>query len=718
MARRPTSSSSRRRTATRGTKSKSEGTTRSKVRRPAAGDIKGEKRKRAASGSSAGSRKKASGKSGKSWVRRLFGWAFVLGIWGSIAVALVIGYYALDLPSVGTLEQASRRPSVTFEAADGTRLASYGDYYGDTLEVGEVSRYLPQAIIAIEDRRFYDHFGVDPLGIARAMWINMRTGRFTQGGSTLTQQLAKNLFLSPERSIKRKIQEALLSLWLEQNFTKDEILSIYMNRVYLGAGTYGFDAASRVYFGKSARDLKLSEAAVLAGLLKAPSRYNPSSSPKLARERSQLVLGAMAEEGFITQDQLQKARENPVSFRKGKQEQAPYFTDWVRGQIDGLIGEYEGDLTIRTTLDRRAQRIAEQHLQEQLSATGKKNGVEQGAVTVLAPDGAVQALVGGRDYGASQYNRASQALRQPGSAFKPFVFLAGFERGLNPDTVMNDQPISVDGWKPGNYKNKYYGEVTLREAFARSSNSVAVQVSQRVSPERVADVAQRLGIDATLDPSPALALGSSETTLLDLTGAYAIFANGGLWSQPYGIQSIRDRQGRVLYSRQTQQGARVVTEGHVAMMNNIMVAAVDWGTGKAAKIDRPVAGKTGTTQSNRDALFVGYTPKHVVGVWYGNDNGSPMKGVTGGTLPARSWGKIVRDLEYGTPALALNTQVPSSLDTALEQVQKDAGDFSTAIGRLLGGIFGGGSDSRKDGEKSESRWKPNNTPIWERNNKD
>ena len=582
-------------------------------------------------------------------LRRIVGWVSVLGIWGIVAVAGMVGYYALDLPTVGTLEQAARRPSLTFEAADGTRLASYGDYYGDVLEVADFSPFLPRAIVAIEDHRFYRHFGVDFLGFARAMWINLRAGRLVQGGSTLTQQLAKNLFLTPERSLRRKIRELLLSLWLEQTFTKDEILSIYMNRVYLGAGAYGFDAAAQIYFGTSARTLTLSQAAVLAGLLKAPSRYNPSRSPVRALARAERVLSAMAREGLITAAQLRTARDNPAVFKKRQSDQSLYFTDWVRGRVERMIGASAGDLVIRTTFDPRAQEIAARHLRTELADRGAKNRVEQGAVVVLSPDGAVQALVGGRDYRTSQYNRASQALRQPGSAFKAFVFLAGFEDDLRPETVMNDAPISIDGWSPRNYDNRYRGQVTLRDAFAYSSNSVAAQITQRVTPQRVADVAYRLGIDAVLNPSPALALGASETTLLDLTGAYAVLANGGQWVRPYGITRITNRKGRVLYDHRTEQGAVVVAADHRTMMDSILRDVTARGTGQAVDLPWSVAGKTGTTQSNRDALFVGYSSAYVVGIWYGNDDDSPMKGVTGGTLPARSWGRIVRDLERDLP---------------------------------------------------------------------
>ncbi len=623
-------------------------------------------------------------------------WCSVLAIWGTILLGGLVAYYAWDLPDVGGLEQVSRRPSVTLMSDDGIRLASYGDVYGDVLDVDEMSPYLPQAIIAIEDRRFYDHFGVDVLGIARAMVVNIRAGRMAHGGSTITQQLAKNLFLSSERSLKRKVQEALLAIWLEQKFTKKQILTLYMNRVYFGAGTYGVDAASRIYFGLSARKIGLYESALIAGLLKAPSRYNPTSSAAKAETRTNLVLQAMVDARFITSEEAAKAKKNRPSLKRDTNGQGKFFTDWVLRQVDEYIGGYRGDIVVHTTLNTRHQRLAEKNLLKILKDSRKKHNVEQAAVVVMSNYGAVTAMVGGRDYRSSQFNRVTQALRQPGSAFKPFVFLAGIESGLRPDSRFVDQPIKVGKWKPGNYKGKYYGDVTLRDAFARSMNSVAVQVSEKVGRKQVAEVAHRLGIETDLDTSPSIALGASEVTLLELTAAYSVFSNGGNAVSAYGIKEIQDRNGNKLYQRSGSGLGRVVKTRNVAMINDMMSATVAWGTGKAAQTGRAAAGKTGTTQDSRDALFVGYTPYTVAGVWFGNDNGSPMKSVTGGTLPAKVWGNLVREIEQNKPVAELPKQSPTLLEDTVEEA---SGFLESLFGRLKTGDDS--SDETED--KSENK---------------
>ncbi|WP_417430519.1 transglycosylase domain-containing protein [Kiloniella sp.] len=632
-------------------------------------------------------------------------WCSVLAIWGTILLGGLVAYYAWDLPDVGGLDQVSRRPSVTLMSDDGIRLASYGDVYGDVLHVDEMSPYLSQAIIAIEDRRFYDHFGIDLLGIARAMLVNIRAGRMAHGGSTITQQLAKNLFLSSERSLKRKVQEALLAIWLEQKFTKKQILTLYMNRVYFGAGTYGVDAASRIYFGLSARKVGLYESALIAGLLKAPSRYNPTSSASKAENRTNLVLQAMVDARFITSEEAAKAKKNRPSLKRDTNGQGKYFTDWVLRQVDEYIGGYRGDIVVHTTLNTRHQRLAEKNLLKILKDNRKKHNVEQAAAVVMSNYGAVTAMVGGRDYRASQFNRVTQALRQPGSAFKPFVFLAGIESGLRPDSRFVDKPIKVGKWKPGNYKGKYYGDVTLRDAFARSMNSVAVQVSEKVGRKQVAEVAHRLGIETDLDTSPSIALGASEVTLLELTAAYSVFSNGGNAVSAYGIKEIQDRNGNKLYQRTGSGLGRVVKTRDVGMMNDMMSATVAWGTGKAAQTGRVAAGKTGTTQDSRDALFVGYTPYTVAGVWFGNDNGSPMKSVTGGTLPAKVWGSLVREIEQNKPVADLPKESPTLLEDTVEEA---SGFLESLFGRLKSG---GGSADRKDNkprDKNDLDYLPSN----------
>jgi penicillin-binding protein 1A len=606
------------------------------------------KRSRKASGKSA---RKAKGKTAagpnkrRSPLRWLIKWCFILAVWLALAVTALIAYYAYDLPEVDSIAEMTRRPSVRLLAADGSEIATFGQLYGEALFVDDLPPQVPQAVLAIEDRRFYSHFGIDPWGVLRAMIANLRAGSLRQGGSTITQQLAKNLFLTPERTLKRKVQEVLLALWLERKFSKPQILSLYLNRVYLGAGTYGVDAAARRYFGISAREVGLYQAAMLAGLLKAPSRYNPASSPDLADRRARVVLQAMVEADFISEAEAAGAARGDRSAKTAFAGRGRHFADWVMTRVEDYTGRIEGDVVVTTTLDPRLQRIAEEETARLLDGEGAERDAEQAAAVILAPDGAVRAMVGGRAYGQSQFNRATQALRQPGSAFKLFVYLAGIEAGLRPDSRFEDAPIRVKTpsgpWAPKNYAGRYYGEVTLREAFARSLNSVAVRVSQQVGPEEVAATARRLGITTPLEPVPSLALGAAEVSLIELTGAYATFANGGAGVWPYAIREIREAGGPVLFSRSGGGPGPVVSAGTVNAMTDLMHATVAWGSGKAADPGRPAAGKTGTSQDSRDAWFVGYTAELVAGVWFGNDDGRAMRGVTGGGLPAQLWRAIL-----------------------------------------------------------------------------
>jgi penicillin-binding protein 1A len=608
------------------------------------------------------------------WARRglwlgLGKWTLVGAIWSLFLGVLFVGWLAYDLPDVSKLDKIERRPSVTLVTADGGMLASFGDLYGEPVKLADLPSYLPQAVIATEDRRFYRHPGFDPIGILRAIYVNIREGRLVQGGSSITQQLAKNVFLTPERSIRRKGQEMLLAFWLEYRFSKDEILTLYLNRVYLGAGTYGVDAAAHKYFGKPASALTAYEAAMIAGLLKAPSHYNPFSDPEAAATRARLVVSNMVQAGYLTQTQ---ARGIIDSADIGRPVQAGptgrYFADWVLDQVTSYVGYSDRDLVVVTTLDTKLQRLAEAEVERLLAEQGATREAGQAALVTMEPDGAVRAMVGGRNYGISQFNRAAQAQRQPGSAFKAFAFLAGFESGLTPDSHFVDAPISVGGWRPGNYNDRYYGDVTLREAFARSLNSVAVQVTQRVGPAKVADVAHRLGITSELAATPSLALGTSEVSLLDLTAAYGVFANGGFGVWPRGIEEIRDTRGEVLYRRSGDGPGRVVPPGNVAQMVDVMSAVVQWGSGKAANPGRPAAGKTGTSQDFRDGWFIGFTAELVTGVWVGNDDGRPMSDVSGGSLPAALWGGFMSKALEGRPPAALPSPVaPAPAIAAVEQ---------------------------------------------------
>jgi penicillin-binding protein 1A len=589
-------------------------------------------------------------RAGQGWFLRLLIWGGSLAIWGAIAVAGLVAWYAYDLPRIDEIASVTRQPSITLMAADGTLLTTFGDVYGETVNVRDLPPYLPRAVMAVEDRRFYDHFGIDLLGLARAMAVNVRAGRVVQGGSTITQQLAKNLFLTPDRTVKRKVQEMLLAFWLEQKFSKDQILSLYLNRVYFGVGTYGIDAAAWHYFGKPATQVNLYEAAQLAALLKAPSRYNPVRDRDLADERTALVLRAMVDADFLPAADAEQALARKTTMRAISGSQSRYFSDWITAQVAGYVGRVDGDLTVVTTLNPYQQRVAEEELAALLDTDGVKRKVGQGGVVILDPDGAVRAMVGGRDYGTSQFNRVTQALRQPGSAFKPFVYLAAMEEGLTPDDRVVDAPVEIEGWTPKNYAERFYGEVTVREAFARSLNAATIRLSQRVGPDKVASAARRLGITSDIEVAPSIALGTSEVTLLELTGAYAVFANHGSGVWPYGIVEIRGPGGEVLFRRSGGGPGRVVQPRVVESMTNLMTAVVAWGSGKGANPKRPAAGKTGTSQDYRDAWFVGYTGELVAGVWLGNDDGSPTSGVTGGSLPAVLWRRVVeRALEGASP---------------------------------------------------------------------
>ncbi len=576
-------------------------------------------------------------------------------VWLAVAVAAVVAWYAYDLPDIARLDRAGiRKPVVTIEAADGSVLARYGQVHGQPVDVQKLPTYLPRAFLAIEDTRFYSHPGVDVFGIFRAAFRNLAAGAVREGGSTITQQLAKNLFLTRARTFRRKIQETLLAIWLEQRFSKDQIFSIYLNRVYFGGGAYGVDAAARRYFDRPAAKVTLFQAAVLAGLVKAPSRDNPVADPKRAAARANLVLARMAKVGWIDAADRRRARRSRIETVPGRSfaAGARYFSDWVLDRVDDYVGLTGDDLTIRTTLDPQLQKFAQRHAVRILEANADRQ-VSQTAFVAMTPDGAVRAMIGGRNYNESQYNRATRASRQPGSAFKLFVYLAALEAGMRPGDTVKDRPITVNGWTPRNAGRVHRGDVTFREGAARSSNSVAVALAEKAGRGRVIKAARRLGITARLRRDPSLALGAHEVTLLELVGAYAAVSNGGYGAWPYGIQEIRDGAGRVLFDRRGSGPGRVMETRHANDLNDLLTAVVHWGTGKAARLNRPVAGKTGTSQGNRDAWFVGYTPQLVAGAWFGNDDFTPMKKVSGGTLAATFWRDFMRDALRDTPAVAL-----------------------------------------------------------------
>ncbi|NVK34197.1 MAG: penicillin-binding protein [Rhodobacteraceae bacterium] len=586
---------------------------------------------------------------GLTWLaRKLFYWGLVAGVWGGIIAAGVVIYYAAYLPPTSEWSVPQRPPNVKIVSQSGELLGNRGDTGGEAVRLEQLPSYLPNAVISIEDRRFRSHVGFDPIGLTRAVITNFTSGTVRQGGSTLSQQLAKNLFLEPDRTVKRKIQELILAIWLEAKFSKDQILEMYLNRVYLGSGAYGVDAASRRYFGKPARLVTIAEAATLAGLLKAPSRLSPLRNPDLAEERAKLVITAMHDEGYITAQEALDAISAPAKVvRRHTTASQNYAADWVMDMLPHYVGSFDKDIIVDTTIDVPMQLAAENALRKALKENKVERRVSQGAVVTLDTAGAVRALVGGADYSRSQFNRAVYAKRQPGSAFKPFVFLTALEKGMTPNTVRQDKPVTLNGWSPNNYTKKHYGNVTLTKALAMSLNTVAAQLAYEVGPKAIAKTAHRLGIQSKLTSNLTLSLGTSEVTPLEIVGAYVPFSNGGYGVLPHIIRRIRTMDGETLYSRQGDGLGRVIDRDLVAEMNQMMAETLLTGTGKRALMEdlRPAAGKTGTSQDSRDAWFIGYTANLTTGVWLGNDDNSPTKKVTGGNLPAMVW-KEVMDAEH------------------------------------------------------------------------
>ena len=595
------------------------------------------------------------GRRGRSFLGGLFYWTLVLGLWCAIGLGGLIAYHAAQLPPINQLTVPKRPPNIAILAADGSLLANRGETGGRTITIGEVPPYLPKAFVAIEDRRFYEHFGIDPIGLGRALVNNLRRSGGVQGGSTLTQQLAKNLFLTQERTAARKIQEAILALWLERTYSKDQILELYLNRVYFGSGAYGVEAAAQRYFNKSARSVTIAEAAMLAGLVQAPSRLAPNRNPEAAEKRAQLVIAAMADQGLISQNAAKTALVAPAeAAERIGAGSVNYAADYVMDVLDDFIGAVDGDVTVLTTIDTKLQSSAETILVEALAAQGAKQGVSQGAVVSMATDGGIRALIGGRDYTKSQFNRATAAKRQPGSAFKPFVYLAALEKGLTPDTIRDDSPVSFKGWEPENYSRTYRGPVTLQTALAHSLNTIAARLINEVTPKEVIRTAQRLGINSALQPNLSLALGTSEVTPVELTAAYATFANGGQSVLPYVIREVKSSSGKVIYARAAASFGPVIQPPTLSMMNAMLHEVMVSGTGAKANIPGwEVGGKSGTTQDFRDAWFVGYTARLVTSVWLGNDDNSAMKRVAGSGLPAEIWGKYMKAAHAGAQAAPL-----------------------------------------------------------------
>ena len=629
--------------------------------------------------------KKKTGKAKKSGFFRsacrfCFKWGLVLGLWGIMILGGILLWFAAELPNITKSMVFERRPTVIIKDANGEIVDRYGDVKGKIVDVTALPPHITQAVLAIEDRRFYQHWGIDAKGIARAFIVNIQQGGFVQGGSTITQQLAKNLFLSRDRTLKRKIQELILAIQLERELTKDEILSAYLNRVYLGNGAYGIDAAARVYFNKSAQEINIREAATIAGLLKAPSRFAPSNNPEKSAARTKTVLRSMVDAGYIEQHEIVTYLQAPPAPRRkpSSGQSVRYFTDYIVSQIDDLIGEFSDDIIVETTLDSTIQEEMEQAITRALLKYSQEREVEQGAGIVMRLDGSIKAMVGGKDYNQSEFNRVTESRRPPGSSFKPFVYLSALENGWYINSIITDEPIESGRYRPRNFGHKYYGDVTLFEALTLSLNTVAVNLMRAVGPDTVIHTTRRLGITADLEPNLSTALGSSGVPMLQMTTAYATLGRGGLAVEPYSIVKIVNKDGDILYQReQPKKNRRVVEQHHIIQLTAMMQSVIQNGTGRAAAIPYPAAGKTGTSQDFRDAWFIGFTTKYAGGIWFGNDDNSPTKRLTGGSAPAQVWRDVMLKAQAKaapqyTHFSTINSQENGNLDELLDRVLKNA----------------------------------------------
>ncbi len=581
----------------------------------------------------------------------------IAAIISTAAAGLLFVHYSMTFPDPLSLRHKERAPVIRILAADGSNLAERGAAH-DYMPLDLLPRHITDAVVATEDRRFYEHSGLDPYGLVRAMFANVRAGRYTQGGSTLTQQLAKNLFLNAERTLSRKVEELALALWLEMRLGKADIMELYLNRVYFGAGAYGIEAAAQRYFDKSARSLTLGEAAVIAGLLKAPSKYSPLSNPGAARTRARVVLKKMLAAGLVTPEAEAIANRDIVKFASVKPTKdlngIEYAVDFILERLPPLLGNGHAEVIVETTIDTKLQRRAQATVERVLAREGEAAQASQASVVVLDTEGGIAALVGGKSYLESQYNRAVKSRRQPGSSFKPFVYLAALETGMTPESTVYDLPVSIGGWSPRNDNGLYRGAVTLRQGLSQSINTVAARLQYDVGVKRVVAVAQRLGVKSELRPGPSLSLGTSEVTLLEMTGAYTAFANSGRRVDPHIIKRVRMSSGRVLYMRPPVATQVAIAPAHVGAINDMLNAALISGTGRRAALSmHPAAGKTGTTQDFRDAWFIGYTAHLAGGVWVGNDHGRTMNNVRGGSLPAAIWREIMTAAHDGRSVVAL-----------------------------------------------------------------
>jgi penicillin-binding protein 1A len=619
------------------------------------------------------------------WFGKLFRIGLVVALLGMIGVAAAVGMAYQDLPSYAALKKSPNGQMIRVRANDGTVIVSMGPVYGEWIGYGDIPDDMVNAMVAVEDRRYRSHIGVDPIGIARSFKVRFERGRFVQGGSTITQQLARNLFLTNDRTWNRKLREMLLAMALEAKFSKDEILELYLNRVYFGGGAYGIDAASRKFFGHPATKLSLAESSIIAGLVKAPSNYSPTADAKAAIGRAGVVLATMVDTGVLTPGEAAKVDPAAVKLApEEKQNSVRYFTDWALPQLDLLITETEAPIDVWTTLDLTMQKAGDNAIRANVPKGA------QGALVALDRDGAVRAMVGGTDYVSSIYNRATQAVRQPGSAFKLFVYLAALETGYTTDTKMVDEEIDINGWKPRNSSGRFSGEVDLRTAFTYSLNTIAAKIGEDVGTSAIAEMARRFGISTPVNTMPSMVLGTSDTRLIDLTRAYAAVAAKGVAVQPYGITKVTSEGGRVLYQYKAQE-PRILVEPYVAAgMTDLLQTAVNAGTGKAAQIGRPVAGKTGTTSSNKDGWFMGFSSGITTGVWMGRDDARAVRDLQGGRAPARAFAAFMRVAVAKRPIEQFDTKVTLpewQLDTEEEAYfgDPDEGQFVDENGNPVEG---------------------------------
>ncbi len=625
-------------------KKKRKTTAKKKIKKPAkVSGVKKKALKKPIRAKKRATRKRRKTKTELSLFRLIGKWLLICLIWGFVALFFILVYFAYDLPDTNDIVSIPQKTGITVLAYDDSVIGHYGGIQGDNIRVENIPKHIEHALLATEDRNFYNHLGVDPKGIARAMWQNISAGRFVQGGSTITQQLAKNMFLSADKTLRRKVQEALLSLWLERKLTKSEILSAYLNRVYFGAGAYGIDAGARTYFSKPIYDVSITEAALLVGLLKAPSRYSPFSNPDLTIKRTKTVLHAMNDAGYLSAKEIVdlSAKPIPISISNSSATtQDRYFMDWVVNNIGSFISGAGLDIIVKTTFDPNLQNMAVKEV-DILSPES------QVAFLAMTKDGAVRAMVGGKNYKKSHFNRTTQAFRQPGSAFKPFVYLAALMQGWRPSDMLLDAKLTGQKYKPKNFANKYYGSVSLNTALEKSLNTATLRLTKEIGIGNVIKTAEKAGINSNLRHDMSLALGSSEVSLLELTSAYTVFANGGYSVYPFAITEIKDIDGHVLYNRELPEVERIFPKKAIRSLDKMLLNAVDNGTGKRANLNGVnVRGKTGTSQNSRDAWFIGYTDKIIAGVWLGNDDNSPMSDiVTGGTVPAGLWRNIMQNMQ-------------------------------------------------------------------------